>query len=140
MKIEIIQGTDTPLTKFFSAPSSTPETDACLSAARGESLEDLCRRLERERDEALNAIHTYRCEVEAWEILNKARNERDEARHEIEGWQNKWECAVEMAARAENERDEYRSLLIRIYNDINVLHTGEAIRELTREFKDENFN
>jgi hypothetical protein len=34
--------------------------------------------------------------------------ERDEARHEIEGWSNKWECAVEMAARAEIERDEAR--------------------------------
>jgi hypothetical protein len=33
-----------------------------------------------ERDEALNAIHTYRCEVEAWELLSEARRERDEAR------------------------------------------------------------
>jgi uncharacterized coiled-coil DUF342 family protein len=165
MKIEIIKGSENPVAQFFSAPSSTPETDACLSAARGESLEDLCRRLERERDEtqkkydilatenmlevnklcnerdeALNAIHTYRCEVEAWEILNKTRQERDEAKHEIEGWKNKWECAVEMAARAENERDEYRALLIKLYNDINVLHTGDAIRELTRKFRDENFN
>ena len=63
-----------------------------------------------------------------------------EAEREIQGWKNKWECAVEMAARAENDRDNYRELLIRIYNDINVLHTGDAIRELTREFRDENFN
>lgn len=34
----------------------------------------------KERDEALNAIHTYRCEVEAWELLSEARRERDEAR------------------------------------------------------------
>jgi len=72
--------------------------------------------------------------------LMDVTNERDEARHEIEGWRNKWECAVEIAARAENQRDDYKALLIRIYNDINVLHTGEAIRELTREFRDENFN
>jgi hypothetical protein len=90
MKIEIIKGSENPVAQFFSAPSSTPETDALRS--------------------------------------------------EIEGWKNKWECAVEMAARAENERDEYRALLIRIYNDINVLHTGDAIRELTRQFRDENFN
>jgi hypothetical protein len=70
----------------------------------------------------------------------RLERERDEVRHEIEGWKNKWECAVEMAARAENERDEYRALLIRIYNDINILHTGDAIRELTRQFRDENFN
>ena len=36
----------------------------------------------------------------------RLERERDEARHEIEGWKNKWDCAVEMAARAENERDE----------------------------------
>ena len=40
----------------------------------------------------------------------------------------------------EQERDEARALLIRIYNDINVLHTGDAIRELTSKFRDENFN
>jgi hypothetical protein len=74
--------------------SDTPETDACLSAARGESLEDLCRKLERERDEA---------------------------RHEIEGWRNKWECAVEMAARAEVERDEARELAQQMSESNQVL-------------------
>jgi hypothetical protein len=37
--------------------------------------------------------------------FERMRAERNEARHEIEGWRNKWECAVEMAARAEYERD-----------------------------------
>jgi hypothetical protein len=37
-------------------------------------------KLAEERDEALNAIHTYKCEVEAWELLAQARRERDEAR------------------------------------------------------------
>jgi DNA repair exonuclease SbcCD ATPase subunit len=106
MKIEIIKGTDTPLTKFFSAPS-TPETDACLSAARGESLEDLCRRLESDRDEALNAIHTYRCEVEAWEILNKAMHERDEAREQIKELYRVQENYLEFARR---ERDAAMAL------------------------------
>jgi hypothetical protein len=32
--------------------NDTPETDACKSATRGESIFDLCERLERERDEA----------------------------------------------------------------------------------------
>lgn len=36
----------------------------------------------------------------------RLERERDEARHEIEGWKNKWDCAVTMAARAEIERDE----------------------------------
>ena len=29
----------------------------------------------------------------------------------IAGWENKWKCAVEMAARAENERDELKEQL-----------------------------
>ena len=37
-------------------------------------------KLAEERDEAFNAIHTYRCEVEAWELLSEARRERDDAR------------------------------------------------------------
>jgi hypothetical protein len=161
---------------------NTPETDAeHAQFAMGGFTLDFCRRLERERDEAIRQlnnikateIHTCHDQCkrpmcvlrrerdEAREALDEemkfhhrthgecviaqcqlmdVTNERDKARHEIEGWKNKWECAVDMAARAENQRDEYKALLIRIYNDINVLHTGEAIKELTREFRDENFN
>ena len=77
--------------------SDTPETDAiadfylvkafskdpadrtvpCQFAAR---LERDLNRAIRERDEALHAIHTYKCETEAWELLQEARRERDEAR------------------------------------------------------------
>jgi hypothetical protein len=32
----------------------------------------------------------------------------------VEGWQNKWECAVEMAALAEVERDQLAGYLCRI--------------------------
>jgi hypothetical protein len=31
-------------------------------------------------------------------------------KNEITAWKNKWECAVEMAARAEVERDEARAV------------------------------
>ncbi len=41
-------------------------------------------------------------------MIAQLRRERDKARHEIEGLKNKWNAAVEMAARAENERDEAR--------------------------------
>jgi hypothetical protein len=44
------------------------------------------------------------------EFARKLERERDEARHEIEGWRNKWDCAVTMGARAEIERDEAREL------------------------------
>jgi hypothetical protein len=36
----------------------------------------------------------------------RMKQERDEARDAIVGWENKWKCAVDMAARAELERDE----------------------------------
>jgi tellurite resistance protein len=44
-------------------------------------------------------------------LLKQIIIERDEAQNEIIGWKNKWECAVEMAARAEIERDDARAEL-----------------------------
>ena len=38
--------------------------------------------------------------------LIEAKRERDKARDAIIGWENKWKCAIDMAARAELERDE----------------------------------
>jgi hypothetical protein len=67
--------------------SDTPETDACKSATKGESIFDLCERLERERDEARDAIV---------------------------GWEKKWNMAVEMTAIAENERDLLKEDLINL--------------------------
>jgi len=55
MTIEIMKGNDNPVADFFSS-SNTPETDACKSATRGESIFDLCERMERERDEAREQI------------------------------------------------------------------------------------
>lgn len=50
--------------------------------------------------------------------LSVALKERDEARDAIVGWENKWKCAVDMAARAELERDELKySLKIRAINE-----------------------
>jgi hypothetical protein len=43
-----------------------------------------------------------------YSLARKLERERDEARNEIIGWRNKWNCAVEMAARAENALDETR--------------------------------
>jgi hypothetical protein len=44
-----------------------------------------------------------------------------EAQMEIEGWRNKWECAIEMAARAEVERDEARELAQQMSESNQVL-------------------
>ena len=38
------------------------------------------------------------------------------------------------------ERDEYRGLLIELYNDINVVHSGNAVAKLNRLMRDENYN
>jgi hypothetical protein len=54
----------------------------------------------RERDEAISQIAQAECRAERF------CQERDEARDAIVGWENKWKCAVDMAARAELERDE----------------------------------
>ena len=71
--------------------SDTPETDAAVAASGGDwspVLRAVAQRLERERDEALNAIYNYKLEVEAWELLAQARRERDEAREALrELWQ-----------------------------------------------------
>lgn len=46
-----------------------------------------------------------------------ARCQRDDVTHHAgcacheQGWENKWKAAVEMAARAENERDEMREVI-----------------------------
>jgi hypothetical protein len=66
--------------------SDTPETDSKTNATFG----------------------NHSCATVLADFARKLERERDEARHEIEGWRNKWECAVEMAARAEIERDEAR--------------------------------
>lgn len=44
------------------------------------------------------------------------------------------------ALRAERERDQYRGLLIRLYNDLFVHHKGEALREFKELFREENYN
>jgi hypothetical protein len=65
----------------------TPETDDFILSQdyspTGHQWRTFTRKLERERDEALNAIYNYKCEVEAWEILNKVKRERDEAREQL---------------------------------------------------------
>jgi hypothetical protein len=66
--------------------------------------------LQEERDTALAALSQGGGKTLTSKWL-EAIKERDEARHEIEGWKNKWNIAVEMAARAENESEEQARLL-----------------------------
>ncbi len=69
--------------------------------------------LERRLDDAANRVQTMLDEGFGPEPVDTLENNLDllekkihEARHEIAGWRNKWECAVTMGAMAENERDE----------------------------------
>lgn len=94
----------------------TPETDAAWDGyvtppypLCSQDVAELCRKLERERNEAREALKTGGL----LDIIDRAGHERaaairerDEARNEILGWKNKWDCAIEMGARAECERDE----------------------------------
>lgn len=63
----------------------------------------------KERDET-NRSSKYACDYYLDEKV-KAERERDEARHEIQGWKNKFNCAADMGARAENESEEQARLL-----------------------------
>jgi chromosome segregation ATPase len=63
-------------------------------------------------------------------MIAQLRRERDKARHEIEGLKNKWNAAVEMAARAERERDEARAGR-QAYKQLAVKHAQE--RDEARE-------
>ena len=61
MTIEIIKGHDNQVADFFSSPSNTPETDEKVSvglenADRECVPADFARKLERERDEAMEAL------------------------------------------------------------------------------------
>lgn len=57
-----------------------------------------------ETDSKTNAIFgNHSCATVLADFARKLERERDEARHEIEGWKNKFNCAVDMGARAENE-------------------------------------
>ena len=74
-----------------------------LTALELHSTSELAR-LEQERNEAQDKYATEA--TEHMLAVNKLCGERDEAKNAIVGWENKWKCAVDMAARAELERDE----------------------------------
>lgn len=111
-----------------------------------QEIEKTCEQLERERDEArkdldfrrdlfalqekqLNEARASLDEIrkradynldlakKARDLWEECERERDEARNEIEGWRNKWECAVEMAAIAEVKKDEIIQKLKEILNN-----------------------
>jgi hypothetical protein len=100
-----------------------------LTALELRSTSELAR-LEQERDEAREKIERQANRIRYLEgatnhacgtPLSVALRERDEARNDIVGWENKWKCAVDMAARAELERDEARELAQQMSESNQVL-------------------
>ena len=67
------------------------------------------------------------------EFARKMERDRDEAINEIDGWRNKWECAVTMAAKAENERDDARNMVEKLTEQ--GLAMMDENRSLKREIK-----
>ena len=106
---------------------ATPETDAKVSGHIG----------------------FYSCATVPAELCRRMERERDEARHDFEVCRNKWDIAVTMAARAENERDEAREELehwkieydivearlrgIKHERDNGIISENEVIPKLKRE-------
>jgi hypothetical protein len=100
--------------------SDTPETDSELHGIKAickdeymlDTMAEFARKLERERDGAREeSLEQARLLGISGERECRLIAERDEARKEILGWENKWKAAVEMAALAENERDRLRDRL-----------------------------
>jgi hypothetical protein len=78
--------------------------------------------MEMQRDEAREKLSA------AWQSLRDSQDEvlrltfeNRELSQSIEGWENKWKCAVDMAARAELERDEARELAQQMSESNQVL-------------------
>jgi len=147
---------------------NTPDTDANVWSDSCEGIlckvvsAEFARRLERERDEAridaqkskaykrvlketnlrqteriryLEGATNHACGTP----LSVALKERDEARNVIAGWENKWKCAIDMAARAELERDEalkdaknYHAKMV------NLINEREDARELAQQMSESN--
>lgn len=53
---------------------------------------------------------------------HRLRDEVFDLRAEIDGWVNKWECAVDLAAKAENERDDIKIELHKAIGHRNIWH------------------
>ena len=71
--------------------------------------------------------------------LSVALKERDEARNAIAGWENKWKCAIDMAARAELERDDalqdaknYHAKMV------NLINEREDAKDLAQQMSESN--
>ena len=85
-----------------------------------------------------------KCDVdwpeEYYELRQRLERERDEAREESAKWHQMSIEADTRFVEVMRERDQYKGLLIRLYNDLFVHHKGEAVRDFKALFREENYN
>lgn len=72
--------------------------------------------------------------------LTAVTKQRDTALFDLEFRRDLYKVQEQQLNNARCERDEYRGLLIELYNDINVIHSGNAVAKLNRLMRDENYN
>jgi hypothetical protein len=72
--------------------------------------------------------------------IESLERERDEAREESAKWHQMSIEADTRFVEVMRERDQYKGLLIRLYNDLFVHHKGEAVRDFKELFREENYN
>ena len=121
----------------------TPETDEQRRIDNGDTapLLDFAETLERERDELRSDLEFRRNLFKLQEQqLNYVRKERDKFHEDADAFLDKMAKYQERAIDAERERDKYKGLLIRLYNDLFVHHKGEAVRDFKALFREENYN
>ena len=90
--------------------SDTPRTD---DLARGNHVvpTEFAEGLERELAPLWQSLRDSQDEVLRLTFENRELSQGgDVARNEILGWKNKWTCAIDMAARAELERDQLKEM------------------------------
>ena len=95
----------------MSDKSDTPRTDNAYKY--GHVSREFARTLERELNEAKKALENSK----AYKRVMKQDNARMKA--EIQGLKNKWDCAVEIAAKSEAECDWLRSQIAELKAIIN---------------------
>jgi hypothetical protein len=101
--------------------SDTPETNSIIRNAQASDHPPT----------RLAATLTVKCE--------KLERERDEARDDILGWENKWKCAIDMAARAELERDEALEDAKKYHiKMVNLINERNDARELAQQMSESN--
>jgi len=72
--------------------------------------------------------------------IEELERERDEAKADLEFRRDLFKVQEEQLNKVREERDRYKGLLIRLYNDLFVHHKGEAVREFKELFREENYN